>query len=128
MGCSAWEARLIFAHNKEAVVSEKRNELEATVQLLSNQITAEATTQEMAAMTQRVATVARELASANSASSRFIPLQRCPTGCLPSFGAIFVLRSGERWADHPGLFERPHREASGRATECEPFIAKEGRT
>ena len=69
----AWEARLIFAHNKEAVVSEKRNELEATVQLLSNQITAEATTQEMAAMTQRVATVARELASANSALSRFIP-------------------------------------------------------
>ena len=40
----AWEASLIFAHNKEAVVSEKRNELEATVQLLSNQITAEATT------------------------------------------------------------------------------------
>ena len=69
----AWEARLIFAHDKEAVVSEKRNELEATVQLLSNQITAEATTQEMAAMTQRVATVARELASANSALSRFIP-------------------------------------------------------
>ena len=58
----AWEARLIFAHNKEAVVSEKRNELEATVQLLSNQITAEATTQEMAG--------ARELASANSALSR----------------------------------------------------------
>ena len=37
---------LVFAHNKEAVVSEKRNELEATVQLLSNQITADATTQE----------------------------------------------------------------------------------
>src|SRR6476659_9229225 len=48
---------LVFAHNKEAVVSEKRNELEATVQLLSNQITADATTQEMAG--------ARELASAN---------------------------------------------------------------
>jgi hypothetical protein len=46
----------VFAHNKEAVVSEKRNELEATVQLLSNQITADATTQEMAAITQRVAT------------------------------------------------------------------------
>jgi hypothetical protein len=45
---------LVFAHNKEAVVSDKRNELEATVQLLSNQITA--TTQEMAAITQRVAT------------------------------------------------------------------------
>ena len=53
---------LVFAHNKEAVVSEKRNELEATVQLLSDQITADATTQEMAG--------ARELASANSALSR----------------------------------------------------------
>ena len=30
----AWEARFAFAHAKEAVVSEKRNELEATVQLL----------------------------------------------------------------------------------------------
>ena len=66
----SWEARLAFAHEKEATVSEKRNELEATVQLLSNQMPANATTQEIAAMTQRVATVARELASANSALSR----------------------------------------------------------
>ena len=33
----AWEARFAFAHAKEAVVSEKRNELEATVQLLNKQ-------------------------------------------------------------------------------------------
>jgi hypothetical protein len=66
----AWEARLVFAHHKEAIVSEKRNELEATVQLLNNQITANATTQEMAAVTQRVGTVGRELASANSALSK----------------------------------------------------------
>ena len=66
----AWEAKLSFAHHKEAVVSEKRYELEATVQLLSNQIAANATTQEIAATTQRVAVVGRELASANSALSR----------------------------------------------------------
>ena len=70
----AWEARLVFAHNKETIVSEKRNELEATVQLLSNQITANATAQEIAGMTQRVATVARELASANSALSKALIL------------------------------------------------------
>jgi hypothetical protein len=62
-----WEARLAFAHEREAVVSQKRNELEATVQLLSNQTTANATAQEIAATTQRVTVVARELASANSA-------------------------------------------------------------
>jgi hypothetical protein len=65
----AWEARLAFAHSKEAV-PEKRNELEATVQLLNKQTTANATTQEIAATTQRVTTVARELASANSALSK----------------------------------------------------------
>jgi len=70
----AWEARLVFAHNKEAIVSEKRNELEATVQLLSNQITANPNSPEIAAMTQRVATVARELASANSALSKALIL------------------------------------------------------
>ena len=32
----AWEARFAFAHEREAVVSEKRNELEATVQLLNS--------------------------------------------------------------------------------------------
>jgi hypothetical protein len=66
----AWEARLYFAHDKEAVVSQKRNELEATVQLLNNQITANAATEEIAATTQRVTMVARELASANSALSK----------------------------------------------------------
>jgi hypothetical protein len=66
----AWEARFTFAHAREAVVSEKRNELEATVQLLNKQTTANATTQEIAATTQRVTTVARELASANSALSK----------------------------------------------------------
>ena len=70
----AWEARLVFAHNKEAIVSEKRNELEATVQLLGNQITANPNSPEIAAMTQRVATVARELASANSALSKALIL------------------------------------------------------
>ena len=40
----AWEAKFSFAHHKEAVVSEKSYELEATVQLLSNQIAANATT------------------------------------------------------------------------------------
>ena len=64
----AWEARFAFAHGMEAVVSEKRNELEATVQLLNKQTTANAT--EIAATTQRVAVVARELASANSALSK----------------------------------------------------------
>ena len=44
----AWEARFAFAHEREAVVSQKRNELEATVQLLSNQATANATAQEIA--------------------------------------------------------------------------------
>jgi hypothetical protein len=66
----AWEARFAFAHAKEAVVSEKRNELEATVQLLNKQTTANATAPEIAATTQRVTTVARELASANSALSK----------------------------------------------------------
>ena len=66
----AWEARFAFAHAREAVVSEKRNELEATVQLLNKQTTANATAQEIAATTQRVTTVARELASANSALSK----------------------------------------------------------
>ena len=66
----AWEGRLAFAHEREAVVSQKRNELEATVQLLSNQTTANATAQEIAATTQRVMLVARELASANSALSK----------------------------------------------------------
>ena len=50
----AWEGKLAFAHEREAVVSQKRNELEATVQLLSNQITANATGQEVAATTQRL--------------------------------------------------------------------------
>ena len=49
---------------------QKRNELEATVQLLNKQITANATTQEIAATTRRVMMVARELASANSALSK----------------------------------------------------------
>jgi len=66
----AWEARFAFVHEREAVVSEKRNELEATVQLLNNQTTANATAQEIAATTQRVMLVARELASANSAPSK----------------------------------------------------------
>jgi hypothetical protein len=70
----AWEARLSFAHDREAIVSQKRNELEATVQLLSNQITANATTQGIAATTQRVTIVARELASANSALSKALIL------------------------------------------------------
>ena len=70
----AWEARLVFAREREAVVSEKRNELEATVQLLSNQTTANATAQEIAATTQRVTVVARELASANSALSKALIL------------------------------------------------------
>src|SRR5262245_63456121 len=63
----AWEARFVFAHAKEAV---ERNELEARVQPLNKQITANATTQEIAATMQRVTTVARELASANSALSK----------------------------------------------------------
>ena len=66
----AWEARFAFAHERETVVSQKRNELEATVQLLSKQITASATTQEVAATTQRVTMVARALASANLALSK----------------------------------------------------------
>jgi hypothetical protein len=66
----AWEARFAFAHEREAVASEKRNELEATVQLLNKQTTANATAPEIAATTQRIATVARELASANSALSK----------------------------------------------------------
>ena len=65
----AWEARFAFAHAREAVVSEKRNELEATVQLLNKQTTSNATAQEIAATTQRITTVARELAYANSALS-----------------------------------------------------------
>jgi hypothetical protein len=65
----AWEARLSLAHDREAVASQKRNELEATVQLLNNQITANAATDQIAATTQRVTMVARELASANSALS-----------------------------------------------------------
>ena len=71
---AAWEGRLAFAHEREAVVSQKRNELEATVQLLSNQTTANATAQEIAATTQRVTVVARELASANSALSKALIL------------------------------------------------------
>ena len=70
----AWEGRLAFAHEREAVVSQKRNELEATVQLLSNQTTANATAEEIAATTQRVTVVARELASANSALSKALIL------------------------------------------------------
>jgi len=66
----AWEAKFAFAREKEAVAMEKRNELEATVQLLNKQTAANATAQEIAATTQRVALVARELASANSALSR----------------------------------------------------------
>jgi hypothetical protein len=69
-----WEARFVFAHEREAVASQKRNELEATVQLLSNQTTANATAQEIAATTQRVMVVARELASANSALSKALIL------------------------------------------------------
>jgi hypothetical protein len=68
----AWEARFSFAREKEAVVSQKRNELEATVQLLNNQIAANAATDEIAATTQRITTVARELASANSALSNHL--------------------------------------------------------
>ncbi|MGA8691656.1 MAG: hypothetical protein WB662_17575 [Methyloceanibacter sp.] len=69
------EARLSLAHHREAVVSQKRNELEATVKLLNNQITANAAADEIAATTQRVATVSRELASANSAlSEALIPV------------------------------------------------------
>ena len=75
----AWEGKLAFAHEKEAVVSQKRNELEATVQLLSNQATANATAQEIAATTQRVTTVARELASANSALSKACLLYTSPS-------------------------------------------------
>jgi len=70
----AWEGKLAFAHEREAVVLQKRNELEATVQLLSNQTTANATAQEIAATTQRVTVVARELASANSALSKALIL------------------------------------------------------
>ena len=70
----AWEARFAFAHEREVVVSQKRNELEATVQLLSNQTTANAATEEIAATTQRVTVVARELASANSALSKALIL------------------------------------------------------
>jgi hypothetical protein len=66
----AWEARFAFAHDREAVVSQKRNELEATVQLLNKQITANAATEEIAATTQSVTMLARELASANSALSK----------------------------------------------------------
>jgi hypothetical protein len=66
----AWEARFAFAHEREALVSEKRNELEATVQLLNNQTTANATAQEIAATTPRLSQLARELASANSALSK----------------------------------------------------------
>ena len=65
----AWEAKFAFAREKEAVALEKRNEL-ATVQLLNKQTATNATAQEIAATTQRVALVARELASANSALSR----------------------------------------------------------
>jgi hypothetical protein len=65
----AWEARFSLAREREAVVSQKRNELEATVQLLNNQITANAAAVETAATTQRVTMIGRELASANSALS-----------------------------------------------------------
>jgi hypothetical protein len=51
-----------------------RHELEATVQLLSNQTTAHATAQEIAATAQRFTVVARELASANSALSKALIL------------------------------------------------------
>ena len=70
----SWEARFAFAHEREAAVSQKRNELEATVQLLSNQTSANATAQAIAATTQRVTVVARELASANSALSNALIL------------------------------------------------------
>jgi hypothetical protein len=55
---------------KQSFRKKKRNELEAAVQLLSNQTTANATTKEIAATTQRVTLLARELASANSALSK----------------------------------------------------------
>ena len=63
----AWEARFAFAREREAVVLD---ELEATVQLLNNQTAANAMAQEIAATTQRVTTVARELAFSNSALSK----------------------------------------------------------
>jgi hypothetical protein len=80
----AWEARLSLAHDREAVVSQKRNELEATVQLLNNQITAKAATDEIAATTQSVTMIARELASANSAlSEALIPVSVADGGRVP---------------------------------------------
>jgi hypothetical protein len=68
----AWEARLALAHDREAIVLQKRNELEATVQLLNNQITTNAATDKIAATTQSVTLLARELASANSALSEVL--------------------------------------------------------
>jgi hypothetical protein len=65
----AWKARLSLAHDREALILQKRNELEATVQLLNNQTAANATTDEIAATRQRVTMLARELAAANSALS-----------------------------------------------------------
>jgi len=61
---------LVFAHNKEAVVSEKRNELEATVQLLSNQITRGRNDSGNGRYYAKGCDGARELASVNSALSR----------------------------------------------------------
>jgi type VI protein secretion system component VasK len=58
-------ARLASARKKEAVVSQKRNELEATVQLLNNQMTTITAPDTIAATTQSVAQIARELASSN---------------------------------------------------------------
>jgi hypothetical protein len=74
----AWETRFSLAREREAVVSQKRYELEATVQILNNQITASAPAAEIASTTQRVTMVGHELAFANSALSealRKIPVQ-----------------------------------------------------
>src|SRR5262245_25113274 len=73
----AWKTRFSLAREWEAVVLQKRNELEATVQILNNQITANAPAAEIAATTQRVAMVGRELTSANAALSE--ALHKIPT-------------------------------------------------
>jgi hypothetical protein len=65
----ARNARLALAREREAFVSQKRNELEATVQLLNNQTTTNTAADAIAATTQSVTQIARELASANIALS-----------------------------------------------------------
>ena len=65
----ARDARLALARERETLVSQKRNELEATVQLLNNQMTTISAPDTIAATTQSVAQIARELASANIALS-----------------------------------------------------------